>query len=195
VVLTQQEPTIDPVEQVDPWRGFRGTRWRRDIDVPGFIEENRTPYEGDAEFLAGPTDRTRALWGSLQGRLAEERRRGIYDVDVSTPSSITSHAPGYIDREHEIVVGLQTDSPLKRAILPNGGLRMVEQGLAAYGYELDPRVREVFTKYRKTHNDGVFDAYTPAILAARRSGIITGLPDAYGRAGSSATTAGWCYTA
>jgi formate C-acetyltransferase len=181
VVLKQQERMVEPVEQVDPWRGFLGTTWRCGVAVADFIEENRTPYEGDAGFLARATDRTRALWGSLQGLLAEERRRGVYDVDVSTPSSITSHASGYIDREQEIVVGLQTDAPLKRAIMPNGGLRMVEQGLAAYGYELDPRVRDIFTRYRKTHNDGVFDAYTPAILAARRSGIITGLPDAYGR--------------
>ncbi len=180
-MLTQQERAVDPVDQVDPWRGFHGTRWRAGVDVPDFIRENRTPYEGDAGFLAGATERTRDLWQSLQGRLAEERRRGIHDVDGCTPSTITSHAPGYIDRAREIVVGLQTDAPLKRAIMPNGGLRLVEQGLAAYGYELDQRVREIFTTYRKTHNDAVFDAYTPAILEARRSGVITGLPDAYGR--------------
>ncbi len=180
-MVMQLEQRVDPVEQIDPWRGFVGARWRSAVDVPDFIERNRTPYEGGAEFLAGATERTRTLWQGLQGRLAEERRRGVLDVDASTPSSITSHAPGWIDRGREIVVGLQTDEPLKRAIMPNGGLRMVEQGLAAYGYRLDPRVREVFTTYRKTHNDAVFDAYTPAILAARRSGIITGLPDAYGR--------------
>src|SRR5215472_2856187 len=114
--------------------------------------------------------------------MREERARGgVLDVDASTPSAITAHAPGYIDREREVIVGLQTDAPLKRAIMPFGGWRMVEGGLKAYGYEPDPHVREIFTSYRKTHNDGVFDAYTPQILAARKAGIITGLPDAYGR--------------
>nr|BFE52525.1 hypothetical protein GCM10017745_59520 [Saccharothrix mutabilis subsp. capreolus] len=139
------------------------------------------PYEGDAGFLSGPTARTSALWRDLSGLFAEERRRGVLDVDAHTPSTITSHRPGYLDRANEIIVGLQTDAPLKRAIMPNGGLRMVETSLQAYGHELDPAVREVFTKYRKTHNDGVFDAYTPEILRARRAGVITGLPDAYGR--------------
>ncbi len=162
-------------------REFRGQTWRRSIDVRDFIQANRTPYEGDESFLAGPTERTLALWRKLSAMFPEERRRGVYDVDVETPSSITSHRPGYIDRDLELIVGLQTDAPLKRAIMPAGGLRMVENGLAAYGREIDPRVREIFTKYRKTHNDGVFDAYTPQIRAARRSGVITGLPDAYGR--------------
>ena len=111
----------------------------------------------------------------------DERARGVYDVDTHTPASITSHAPGFIDREHELIVGLQTEAPLRRAIMPNGGLRMVESGLAAYGYTLDPAVREIFTRYRKTHNDGVFDAYPADVLAARRAHVITGLPDAYGR--------------
>jgi formate C-acetyltransferase len=164
-----------------PWRGLRGTGWRTAVDVPDFIRTNFTPYSGDAGFLVGPTTRTRALWDSLTGPFAEERVRGVYDIDVRHPSSITAHAPGYIDRERELIVGLQTDAPLRRAIMPAGGLRMVEQGLAAYGYELDPAVRETFSRYRKTHNDAVFDAYTPQILAARRSHIITGLPDAYGR--------------
>ncbi|HEX6472643.1 MAG TPA: formate C-acetyltransferase [Streptosporangiaceae bacterium] len=163
------------------WRGFRGAAWRDRIDVRAFIQANHTPYEGDASFLAGPTERTRAVWRRVSALFPEERRRGIYDVDASTPSSITSHAPGYIDRDRELIVGLQTDAPLRRAIMPNGGLRMVEGGLAAYGRELDPAVRTIFTTYRKTHNDGVFDAYTPAIRRARRSHIITGLPDAYGR--------------
>ncbi|GAA0262172.1 formate C-acetyltransferase [Saccharothrix mutabilis subsp. mutabilis] len=168
-------------ERVEAWQGFRGTRWRERIDVRGFIQDNYTPYEGDAGFLSGPTTRTSALWRDLSGLFAEERRRGVLDVDAHTPSSITSHRPGYLDRANEIIVGLQTDAPLKRAIMPNGGLRMVETSLQAYGYELDPAVREVFTKYRKTHNDGVFDAYTPEILRARRAGVVTGLPDAYGR--------------
>jgi formate C-acetyltransferase len=164
-----------------PWRGFAGGRWQRHVDVNDFIQANVTPYPGDAAFLAGPTERTCALWARIAGMFPRERARGIYDVDASTPSSITSHAPGYIDQEHELIVGLQTDAPLRRAIMPNGGLRMVASGLAAYGYTLDPAVRDIFTKYRKTHNDGVFDAYPADVLAARRSHVITGLPDAYGR--------------
>ncbi|MEU3645290.1 formate C-acetyltransferase [Lentzea sp. NPDC034063] len=163
------------------WRGFRAGRWCDEIDVREFIQSNYRPYEGTAEFLAGPTPRTTALWHRLTEMFVEERARGIYDVDPHTPSSITAHSPGYIDRDHELIVGLQTDAPLKRAIMPSGGLRMVETSLATYGYELDPRVKEIFTKYRKTHNDGVFDAYTAEILRARKAGIITGLPDAYGR--------------
>ncbi|MBY8853485.1 formate acetyltransferase, partial [Saccharothrix sp. MB29] len=124
------------------------------------------PYTGDAGFLEGPTERTAGLWRDLAGMFAEERRRGVLDVDVHTPSTITSHRPGYLDRDNELIVGLQTDAPLKRAIMPNGGLRMVETSLKAYGYELDPFVKEVFTKYRKTHNDGVFDAYTEQIKRA-----------------------------
>ncbi|NUR30203.1 MAG: formate C-acetyltransferase [Catenulispora sp.] len=151
------------------------------MDVRDFIQRNYTPYDGDGGFLAGPTARTTALWSELQKMFAVERERGVYDIDVSHPAGITAHAPGYLDREREIIVGLQTDAPLKRAIMPNGGWRMVTTSLAAYGREPDPRIAEIFTKYRKTHNDGVFDAYTPAIRAARRAGIITGLPDSYGR--------------
>ncbi|MFS8102573.1 formate C-acetyltransferase [Lentzea alba] len=163
------------------WRGFRAGPWCDEIDVRGFIQANYTPYEGDAEFLSGPTPRTTALWHRLTDMFVDERARGIYDVDASTPSSITAHRPGYIDREQELVVGLQTDAPLKRAIMPTGGLRMVETSLKTYGYQLNPQVEEIFTKYRKTHNDGVFDAYTAEIMRARKAGIITGLPDAYGR--------------
>jgi formate C-acetyltransferase len=163
------------------WRGFRAGRWCDNIDVRGFVQANYTPYDGGAEFLSGPTPRTTALWQRLTQMFVEERARGIHDVDAHTPSSITAHAPGYIDRENEIVVGLQTDAPLKRAIMPTGGLRMVETSLATYGYQLDPQISEIFTKYRKTHNDGVFDAYTAEIRRARKAGIITGLPDAYGR--------------
>ncbi|MER6086400.1 pyruvate formate lyase family protein, partial [Streptomyces sp. NPDC001833] len=165
----------------DAWRGFAGTRWREQTDVRDFIQANYTPYEGGPEFLSGPTDRTRAVWTKVSALFPEERRRGILDVDTATPSTITSHAPGYIDRERELIVGLQTDAPLKRAIMPNGGLRMVENGLRAYGYEADPFVTTVFGTYRKTHNDGVFDAYTPEMRAARKAGVVTGLPDAYGR--------------
>ncbi len=161
---------------------FADGPWRELIDVRDFIQRNYTPFDGDAGFLAGPTERTRAVWGRLAGLIADERHAGgVLDVDVATPSSITAHQPGYIDRERELIVGLQTDAPLKRAIMPNGGWRMVENGLRAYGFEPDPAVRDIFTQHRKTHNDGVFDAYTPEILRARRAGIITGLPDAYGR--------------
>jgi formate C-acetyltransferase len=157
-------------------------RWQDAIDVRDFVQRNYRPYTGDASFLAGPTERTRAVWDRLAGLMQEERERGgVLDVDATTPASITAHAPGYIDRDNELIVGLQTDAPLKRAIMPNGGWRMVESGLRAYGYEPDDAVAEIFTRYRKTHNDGVFDAYTPAIRAARRAGLITGLPDAYGR--------------
>jgi formate C-acetyltransferase len=163
------------------WRGFNGDGWRADIDVSAFIQDNVEPYLGDASFLAGATDRTTRIWQRLQRMFVEERRRGIYDVDTHTPSSITAHEAGYLDRDHELIVGLQTSAPLRRAIMPAGGLRMVQNGLSAYGYSLDPAVSEVFTRYRKTHNDGVFDAYPQAVLAARRSHVITGLPDAYGR--------------
>ncbi|MGA5448187.1 formate C-acetyltransferase [Streptomyces umbrinus] len=176
--------TVAPTSVQAPgsaWHGFAGGHWRDHVDVRDFIQANYTPYEGDAAFLAGPTERTRTVWQKIVALFPEERRRGILDVDTATPSTITSHAPGYIDRERELIVGLQTDAPLKRAIMPNGGLRMVENGLKAYGYEADPFVTRVFGTYRKTHNDGVFDAYTPEMRAARKAGIITGLPDAYGR--------------
>ncbi|MFW6338085.1 MAG: formate C-acetyltransferase [Alkalispirochaetaceae bacterium] len=164
------------------WRGFSGGSWTEEIDVRDFIQANYTPYEGDAAFLTGPTEDTRSLWERLSGLLKEERDRGgTLDVDTENVSSITAHAPGYIDRDRERVVGLQTDAPLKRAIMPFGGIRMVEKSCEAYGFELPEATKEIFTKYRKTHNDGVFDAYTPEMKAARKSGIITGLPDAYGR--------------
>lgn len=165
----------------DPWRGFRGDGWRGSPDVRLFLQENYTPYHGDAAFLAGATERTTKLWAQLTAMFPRERERGVYDVDPDTPAAINAHAPGYIDRDAELIVGLQTDAPLKRAIMPNGGWRVVETSLRTYGFEADPRIREIFTKYRKTHNDGVFDAYTAEIRAARRSHIITGLPDAYGR--------------
>ncbi|PGH47165.1 formate C-acetyltransferase [Streptomyces sp. Ru87] len=163
------------------WRGFRGRPWRDRIDVRDFIQANYTPYEGDAAFLSGPTARTRAIWEKVSALFPEERRKGILDADTAIPSTITSHRPGWIDRERELIVGLQTDAPLKRAIMPNGGLRMVENGLRAYGYTPDPFVTRVFGAYRKTHNEGVFDAYTPEMRRARKAGIITGLPDSYGR--------------
>nr|WP_221380755.1 formate C-acetyltransferase [Actinoplanes polyasparticus] len=165
----------------DAWRGFTGTDWRGTIDVGGFIHDNFEPYAGGPEFLTGPTHRTERIWRQLQRMFVEERRRGIYDVDTHTPSTITAHEPGYLDQDHELIVGLQTSAPLRRAIMPNGGLRMVEAGLKAYGFRLDPTVKTIFSQYRKTHNDGVFDAYPADVKAARRSHIITGLPDAYGR--------------
>lgn len=163
------------------WTGFVTGPWVDHVDVRDFIQRNYTPYEGDSAFLAGPTARTTRIWDRLSAMFPAEREKGVYDVDPTTPSTITSHAPGYIAQDDELIVGLQTDAPLKRAIMPNGGYRMVEKSLETYGYEPDPVVSEIFSKYRKTHNDGVFDVYPPAVRAARSSHIITGLPDAYGR--------------
>ncbi|MGW4246942.1 formate C-acetyltransferase [Nocardia sp. NPDC004722] len=167
--------------RTEAWTGFKGGLWRDAVDVRDFIQQNYRPYEGDGSFLAGATARTLGIWDKLSAMFPAERERGIYDVDQHTPSTITAHKPGYIDEDTELIVGLQTDAPLKRAIMPYGGYRMVQTSLAAYGVEEDPRVAEIFTKYRKTHNDGVFDAYTADIRAARSAGIVTGLPDAYGR--------------
>jgi formate C-acetyltransferase len=169
------------VDAGDCWKGFRPGGWTTAIDVRDFIVRNVTPYSGNEDFLAGPSQRTKAVWAKLQPYFTEERTKGVLAVDAKTPSTLLAHAAGYIDRENEIIVGLQTDQPFKRAIFPYGGLRMVEAGLKAAGFEPDPAVHEAFTKYRKSHNDGVFDAYTPEIMNCRRSGIITGLPDAYGR--------------
>lgn len=174
--VTGSHPT-----EIEAWRGFRGVRWQNSIDTRLFLQNNYTPFEGDASFLAPATARTRALWSKLTAMFPQERERGVYDVDAHTPALITAHAPGYIDQDAELIVGLQTNAPLRRAIMPFGGWRVVETALKTYGYEVDPQVKEVFTKYRKTHNDGVFDAYTAEIRAARRSHVITGLPDAYGR--------------
>lgn len=170
------EPALQPA-----WRGFARGAWTDEIDVRDFIQRNYTPYTGDASFLAGPTARTTAMWARLTAMFPAERARGVHDVDPHTPSTITSHEPGYIDRHNELIVGLQTDAPLKRAIMPNGGYRMVEKALETYGFEPDPVVGEIFTKYRKTHNAGVFDVYPPDVRAARSAHLITGLPDAYGR--------------
>lgn len=172
---------MPPPDSQDPWRGFHPGRWQREIDVRDFIVAHVTPYLGGPEFLAGPTPRTLAVWEQLQPALREEIRKGVLDADESIPSTLTAHGPGYIDRENEVIVGLQTDRPFRRAIMPAGGFRMVEAGLKSIGREVPPAVREAFTRYRKTHNDGVFDLYTPEIRACRSSPIITGLPDAYGR--------------
>jgi formate C-acetyltransferase len=163
------------------WRGFAPGPWTAGIDLRDFILRNVSPYYGDESFLVGPSERTKAVWDKLQPYFVEERKRGVLAADARTPSTLTAHKAGFIDRENEVIVGLQTDEPFKRAIFPAGGLRMVESGLKAAGIEPDPAVHEAFTKYRKTHNDGVFDAYTPEIMKCRSSGIITGLPDAYGR--------------
>jgi len=169
-----------PEEVVTPWRGFKTGLWQKEINVRDFIQQNYEPYEGNESFLAPATERTKKLWNRLNELFAEERRKGVLDVS-QIPGSITAHGPGYIDRENEIIVGLQTDAPLKRAIMPNGGLRMVVNALKTYGYQPDPHVVEAFTKYRKTHNDAVFDAYTADVRRCRSSHILTGLPDAYGR--------------
>ncbi|QDV75575.1 formate C-acetyltransferase [Botrimarina mediterranea] len=178
-VLTPPLPVSRP-QSLDPYRGFVPGGWSQEVNVRDFIQQNYQPYDGDASFLAGPTDRTRHLWSKLLELFVVERQRGVLGVS-QTPSSITAHGPGYIDKDSEIIVGLQTDAPLKRAIFPNGGWRMVVSSLKAYGYEPERAVAEVFTKYRKTHNDGVFDVYTPDIRKARSTHLVTGLPDAYGR--------------
>ncbi|MBQ4524464.1 MAG: formate C-acetyltransferase [Bacteroidaceae bacterium] len=161
--------------------GFKGTIWKEEINVRDFIQHNYTPYEGDDTFLVGSTEKTRKVWKKLTELFVVEREKGVVDAETRMPQSIETYGPGYIDKDNEVIVGLQTDAPLKRGIFPKGGIRMVENALKAYGYQLDPVTKEIFTKYRKTHNEGVFSAYTEEILAARHSHIITGLPDAYGR--------------
>src|SRR5436190_12598456 len=146
----------------EAWRGFKPGLWQRDVNVRWFLQQNYSPYEGDSSFLQPATDRTKQIWKTLEKMFVEERKKCVLDIS-QIPSSITAHAPGYIDRDREVIVGLQTEAPLKRAIMPNGGLRMVLTSLKTYGYEADPKVVEAFTKYRKTHNDGVFDAYTADI--------------------------------
>ena len=167
-------------EAISPWQGFHPGLWQKEINVRDFIQQNYEPYDGDESFLAPATKRTEKIWDKLNALFVEERKKGVLDVSP-IPSSITAHAPGYIDRDNEIIVGLQTEAPLKRAIMPNGGFRLVVNALKAYGYEPDPHVVETFTKYRKTHNDAVFDAYTADVRRCRSSHILTGLPDAYGR--------------
>src|SRR3954447_20223085 len=179
-MATTVTPKKAPVEAQTPWTGFRQGLWKKEINVRDFIQRNYELYEEDESFLAGATARTTAIWNRLNKLFIEERRKGVLDVS-QIPSSITAHGPGYIDRENEIIVGLQTDAPLKRAIMPNGGLRMVVTSLEAYGYKPDPSFVEAFSKYRKTHNDAAFDAYTADIRKCRSSHILTGLPDSYGR--------------
>src|SRR6266480_3009544 len=171
---------IAPKKTTEPWEGFNPGLWQKEINVRDFIQQNYEPYEGDESFLAPATERTKKMWDRLNELFVEERKKGVLDVS-QIPSSITAHSPGYIDRNNEVIVGLQTEAPLKRAIMPNGGFRMVVGALKTYGYEPDPHVVETFTKYRKTHNEAVFDAYAPDVKRCRSSHILTGLPDAYGR--------------
>ncbi|PZR53831.1 formate acetyltransferase [Xylanimonas oleitrophica] len=181
-MTTTSDATSAVQDTLSPaWAGFTSGPWQDSVDVRDFIQRNYTPYEGDDAFLTGPTARTTRIWETLSAMFPAEREKGVYDVSTDVPAGITAHAPGYIAQDDEVIVGLQTDAPLKRAIMPNGGWRMVETSLKTYGYEVPAELREVFTKYRKTHNQGVFDAYSPAVRAARSSHIITGLPDAYGR--------------
>lgn len=169
----------------EQWNGFKGVKWRDDIDTRDFIQNNYTPYSGDESFLEEPTEATDSLWGELQKLQKEERAKGgVLDMDTHVVSGITSHNPGYINenmKELEKVVGLQTDKPLKRAFMPFGGIKMAEEACSTYGYEPDADLHKIFTKYHKTHNQGVFDVYTPEMRAVRKNKIITGLPDTYGR--------------
>ena len=169
----------------EQWNGFDGSLWKEEVNVRDFIQKNYKPYDGDESFLAGPTDATNKLWGVLQGLQKEERAKGgVLDMDTEIVSGITAHEPGYISedlKDLEAVVGLQTDKPLKRAFMPYGGIKMAEQACTTYGYEPDPELHKIFTEYCKTHNQGVFDAYTPEMKKARHNKIITGLPDTYGR--------------
>lgn len=163
------------------WDNFKGELWKDEINVRDFIQCNYTPYTGDDSFLETSTENTKKVWNKLTEMFKIERQRGIYEAETKIPQAIDAYKAGYIDKDAEVIVGLQTDKPLKRAIFPKGGLRMVKNSLEAFGYKIDPITEEIFTKYRKTHNEGVFSAYTDEMKACRKSGIITGLPDAYGR--------------
>ena len=169
--------------EIPQWEGFVKGRWSEEaIDVREFIQLNYTPYEGDDSFLAEPTDATKKLWDQTLTFMQRERESGgVLDMDTDVVSSITSHGAGYINKNLEKIVGLQTDKPLKRSLQPYGGIRMAETSCESYGYTVSPHISEIFTKYRKTHNQGVFDVNTPEMRLARKSAIITGLPDAYGR--------------
>ena len=169
----------------EAWRTFTGTHWKRDINVRDFIQNNYTPYAGGSDFLAGPTEATEKLWGRLSELQKEERAKGgVLDMETEIVSSITAYPAAYIDpelKDLEKVVGIQTDKPLKRAFMPYGGIRMAQEACRTYGYEPNAKFDQIFNEYRKTHNQGVYDAYTPEMRAARKNKIITGLPDTYGR--------------
>ena len=167
----------------EQWKGFEQGKWCDDIDTRDFIQKNYTPYDGDESFLAGPTDATNKLWGKLQELQKQERAKGgVLDMDTHIVTGINAHKPGYIDesmKDLEKIVGLQTDKPLKRAFMPFGGIKMAEEACSTYGYEPDPELHKIFTQYHKTHNQGVFDVYTPEMRAVRKNKIITGLPDTW----------------
>ena len=174
--------TATQPQQFEAWKGFESGPWTEGINVRDFIQRNYTPYDGDSSFLAGPTEKTKRVWETLEKNyLSVEREKRVYDVDTHTPTDIDAFPAGHISEDDDVIVGLQTDTPLKRAMMPFGGWRMVKQAIGEAGKEVDPEVEKIFTRYRKTHNDAVFDIYTPRIRAARSSHIITGLPDAYGR--------------
>ena len=154
----------DTVSDLQSWYGFKGNEWKQRIDVRDFIQQNYTPYTGNEKFLTSATDRTKQLWIEVSALIEQERLKGVLDVSSDIGSSITAHKPGFINKDLELIFGLQTDAPLKRAIVPNGGLRMVEAGLQAYGFELDASVKEAFSRYRKDHNQGVFDVFWHAVL-------------------------------
>ena len=181
MVKSKEVPMID----FEQWEGFEGRIWKEEVNVRDFIQKNYTPYDGDESFLAGPTEATNQLWGALQKLQKEERAKGgVLDMETEVVSSLTSYGPGYIDeslKDLEQIVGLQTDKPLKRAFMPYGGIRMAQEACRTYGYEPDPKFEQIFTEFRKTHNQGVYDAYTPEMRAVRKNKIITGLPDTYGR--------------
>ncbi|MBR6836707.1 MAG: formate acetyltransferase, partial [Oscillospiraceae bacterium] len=171
--------------EFEQWSGFKGNKWKQEINVRDFIQKNYTPYDGDESFLAGTTEATDKLWGRLQELYKEQRAKGgVLDCETEVVTSLTAYGPGYIDesmKDLEQIVGLQTDKPLKRAFMPYGGIKMAQQAAESYGYKVNEKYEQIFNEYHKTHNQGVFDAYTPEIRAARKSHVITGLPDTYGR--------------
>ena len=163
------------------WNGFVEGKWSKTVNVRDFIQLNYTPYEGDNEFLAGPTEATSKLWDEVMDLFKQEREKdGVLDMDTENPSTVISHPAGYIEKDKEVIVGLQTDKPLMRAFMPFGGIRTAVSACKSYGYEVNPELIRIFTDYRKTHNQGVFDVYTPEMKLARHAHIVTGLPDAYG---------------
>jgi formate C-acetyltransferase len=180
---TNESSTLPFLTDENPYhyRGFKNGLWNNEIDVRDFIQKNYTPYEGDSSFLNGPTDTTKLLWQQVLNLMLKEQKEGVLDADTELVSSIVSHGPGYIDKDLERVVGLQTDAPLKRSMMPFGGIRMARKALESHGFPFSEKTQAAFDAIRKTHNDGVFDAYTEEIRNARSSGIVTGLPDAYAR--------------
>ncbi|MBE9221127.1 formate C-acetyltransferase [Cyanobacterium stanieri LEGE 03274] len=181
MVMMTDKTASNSTQNKPIWEEFESGKWQQEINVRDFIQRNYTPYDGDESFLRDATPTTHNLWTEVKLLMKQEREKGVLDAETKIPSSITAYGAGYINKDLEKIVGLQTDKPLKRAIMPNGGIRVVEKSLEAYGYTIDPLIHDIFNQYRKTHNDGVFSAYTTEMRKARKSGIITGLPDAYGR--------------